>query len=302
MQDEIEARLASALDTELVAAEARRAEQAPTPDSMDLYFRGMASFNKGLTPEYLSQARDFFERSLALDPGNISAQVGAAAVHVMAANTYQTDDQTVRLASAEEALMGVLLRVPDHAYAHFLMGLTLTLTHRPSQGIAEYERALALDSNLAAARAHIGVTKHRLGCAEETEADVQAALRLSPSVNGPPRYMPATAKPAGRKTTVAYPSETESRSPALPVTTYATDKTKHASSFSSAVQLGACGGRSVIALRPWQRRLDCRFLPRPLRRRHGIDTSVAWRTSVALGHGALNFDRAAHRMTTLPSS
>jgi tetratricopeptide (TPR) repeat protein len=98
----------------------------------------------------------------------------------MAANTYQTDDQTVRLASAEEALMGVLLRVPDHTYAHFLMGLTLTLTHRPSQGIAEYERALALDSNLAAARAHIGVTKHRLGCAEETEADVQAALRLSP--------------------------------------------------------------------------------------------------------------------------
>jgi tetratricopeptide (TPR) repeat protein len=180
MQDEIEARLASALDTELVAAEARRAEQAPTPDSMDLYFRGMASFNKGLTPEYLSQARDFFERSFALDPGNISAQVGAAAVHVMAANTYQTDDQTVRLASAEEALMGVLLRVPDHTYAHFLMGLTLTLTHRPSQGIAEYERALALDSNLAAARAHIGVTKHRLGCAEETEADVQATVRLSP--------------------------------------------------------------------------------------------------------------------------
>ena len=40
--------------------------------------------------------------------------------------------------------MGVLLRVPDHAYAHFLMGLTLTHTHRPSQGIAEYERAWRL--------------------------------------------------------------------------------------------------------------------------------------------------------------
>ena len=46
MQDEIVARLASALDTELVAAEARRAEQAPTLDSMDFYFRGMASFNR----------------------------------------------------------------------------------------------------------------------------------------------------------------------------------------------------------------------------------------------------------------
>ena len=146
----------------------------PDPRLDGPLFSGHGVIQQGLTPEYLSQARDFFERSLALDPGNISAQVGAAAVHVMAANTYQTDDQTVRLASAEEALMGVLLRVPDHAYAHFLMGLTLTLTHRPSQGIAEYERALALDSNLAAARAHIGVTKHRLGCAEGTEADVQA--------------------------------------------------------------------------------------------------------------------------------
>ena len=38
MQDEIVARLAGALNAQLTAAEARRAEQAPTPDSMDLYF------------------------------------------------------------------------------------------------------------------------------------------------------------------------------------------------------------------------------------------------------------------------
>jgi hypothetical protein len=40
MQDEIAARLANALDTQLLSAEARRAEQAPKPDSMDLYFQG----------------------------------------------------------------------------------------------------------------------------------------------------------------------------------------------------------------------------------------------------------------------
>ena len=51
MQDEIVARLAGALDAELVAAEARRAEKAPTPDSMDLYFQGMAWLNKGRTPD-----------------------------------------------------------------------------------------------------------------------------------------------------------------------------------------------------------------------------------------------------------
>ena len=36
MQDEIVARLANALNAQLIIAEARRAERAPSPDSMDL--------------------------------------------------------------------------------------------------------------------------------------------------------------------------------------------------------------------------------------------------------------------------
>ena len=42
MQDEIVARLANAINTQLVAAEARRAERAPNPNSVDLYFQGLA--------------------------------------------------------------------------------------------------------------------------------------------------------------------------------------------------------------------------------------------------------------------
>ena len=42
IQDEIVARLAGALNAQLTAAEARRAEQALNPDSMDLYFQGLA--------------------------------------------------------------------------------------------------------------------------------------------------------------------------------------------------------------------------------------------------------------------
>src|SRR5271169_3043192 len=53
MQDEIVARLAGALNAQLVAAEARRAEQTPTPDSMDFYFQAMAWFYKGLTPRFM---------------------------------------------------------------------------------------------------------------------------------------------------------------------------------------------------------------------------------------------------------
>jgi TolB-like protein len=83
MQDEIVARLASQLGTQFIAAEARRAELTPHPDSMDLYFQGMACVSKGWTPEYVAQACGFFERALALDPGNIEALVGTGIADTM---------------------------------------------------------------------------------------------------------------------------------------------------------------------------------------------------------------------------
>ena len=78
MQDEIVAHLANQLGAQLVEAEARRAERSPDPDSMDLYFRGVAWLNKGMTAENISQAEAFFDRALALDPANTDALVGEA--------------------------------------------------------------------------------------------------------------------------------------------------------------------------------------------------------------------------------
>src|SRR5580692_11289677 len=76
MQDEIVARLANQLGTELIAAEARRAQQASNPDSVDLYFQGMEWLNRGINLENMNHARGFFERALALDPGNVDALLG----------------------------------------------------------------------------------------------------------------------------------------------------------------------------------------------------------------------------------
>jgi TolB-like protein len=78
VQDEIVSRLANTLNAQLVAAEARRAENAPHPDAIDLIFQGRAFFNKGQTSGNLTKARDFFERALARDPENVEALVGVA--------------------------------------------------------------------------------------------------------------------------------------------------------------------------------------------------------------------------------
>src|ERR1700734_134153 len=56
LQDELVASLASQLGAELITSEARRAERTPNPDSMDLYFQGMAWFTKGGNPADIARA------------------------------------------------------------------------------------------------------------------------------------------------------------------------------------------------------------------------------------------------------
>ena len=180
MQDEIVARLAGALNAELVAAEARRAEQATNPDSMDLYFQGLASYNKGLTPDNLAQTRGFLDRALSLDPDNVDALVGSARVDVTEGAFAFVADPTAAFAAAEVKLAKALSSVTDHARAHLYLGIVDIFTRRAAQGIAECEHALALDRNLAQAHSFIGRGKIFVGRAEETEAHVADALRLSP--------------------------------------------------------------------------------------------------------------------------
>ena len=180
MQDEIVARLAGALNAQLVAAEARRAEQAPNPDSMDLYFQGMAWLNKGTTPDNVAQARSFFDRALTADPDNVDALIGSAIADVVAGASAFVADPVAAFAAAEAKLTKALSLVPDHARAHMYLGLVEIWTKRAAQGIAECEHALALDRNLASAHPFIGLGKIFIGRAEETEAHIAEALRLSP--------------------------------------------------------------------------------------------------------------------------
>jgi TolB-like protein len=180
MQDEIVARLAGALHAELVAAEARRAEKVPTPDSMDLYFLGLAWFNKGFTPDNVARARGFFDRALSTDPDNVEALVGSARADAISGILVFVADSAAAFFAAEAKLTKALSSVPDHARGHMLLGYIEILTKRAARGIAECEHALALDRNLAQAHAYIGFGKIYTGRAEETEAHIVEALRLSP--------------------------------------------------------------------------------------------------------------------------
>jgi TolB-like protein/Tfp pilus assembly protein PilF len=180
MQDEIVARIARTLDNQLIVAEARRAARTLNPDAMDLYFQGRHSCNRGVTLENLTEARNSFERALATDPQNVDAMSWRALVETVLVAAFLKDNGPPYLAAAETMVLKALRLAPDHAWAHFTLAMVLIYTNRTAQGVAECERALALDRNLADAHEMMGQAKFYMGCGADTEFHVNEALRLSP--------------------------------------------------------------------------------------------------------------------------
>ena len=181
MQDEIVARLSNVVTAQVTAAEARRAKRAPNPDATDFFLQGRALWDKGITAANLGEARRLFQRALALNPADVRARVAIANVDIADAVSFSPDDRVARFAAAETVLNEALCLDPENAVAHLCLGIVQINTDRAAQGIRECERALELNRNLVNAQGHIGYAKILLGKADDTEALVLEALRLSPS-------------------------------------------------------------------------------------------------------------------------
>jgi len=180
MQDEIVARIARTLDIQLIVAEVRRTARTRNPEAMDFYFQGRHSWSKGITFEYVTEARSSFEQALAIDPQNVEAMSWIATIETALGLLFLTDHPHEHLTRAETIVLRALCLAPDHAWAHHVLGALMITTNRVAQGVAECERALALDRNLADAHEMIGAAKCYAGCSADTESHINEALRLSP--------------------------------------------------------------------------------------------------------------------------
>jgi TolB-like protein/class 3 adenylate cyclase/Flp pilus assembly protein TadD len=180
MQDEIISRLANELNAELVFAEAKRAERALNPTALELYFQGMVWIYKGPSHENFAIARDFFDRALKVDPNSVEALLGRARVEAGLGSAFVDENRWKHFAAAEPLLMKALALAPNNATAHAFLGIVLMQTRRVEAGLAQCERALALDRNLVNAFGMMSYGVQLIGRADETEGHVREAQRLSP--------------------------------------------------------------------------------------------------------------------------
>ena len=178
LQDEITSRIAVALDSELVIAEAAR----PTghPGALDYILRGRAASYKPTSRDNFDETVSLFERALALDPRSSEAQSYLAIELTARVLEDMTDTATADLARAE-GLAGKALAVSSRSgLAHFAKGQALRAQYRYAEAIPEYEIALALNRYLMGAYAPLGWCEFHTGSIDKVIALAEQAIRLSP--------------------------------------------------------------------------------------------------------------------------
>jgi TolB-like protein/Flp pilus assembly protein TadD len=182
MQDEIISRLARSVGVELVAAEGRRADlkQPHEMDAFDFAMRGLACMNRHQSQDNLKEARVHFEAALEIDGRSVPALTGLAHSHIEEVRIYVSTNPAEQLRLAKEAISKASAIAPDDAHAHCVQGELWHVSSMPDRAMREFEFAISLDRNLAAAHAGAGFGKVLLGQAEEAEGYISEAIRLSP--------------------------------------------------------------------------------------------------------------------------
>jgi adenylate cyclase len=178
VQNEIAARIARALDSQLAIAEARRT--IARPDALDYYMRGRAQLSKPISRENYDEAIGYFESALELDPQSVEAASWLATLLAVRALDELSDFPNDDLHRAKQLAAHALAAAPNNAMSHYARAQVLRAESRCAEAIPEYEAAIALDRSRAPAYAHIGWCKFLTGSVDGVIPYFEQAIRLSP--------------------------------------------------------------------------------------------------------------------------
>jgi adenylate cyclase len=183
LQDQVVARLANALNYELVRAAAETSAHSKNPDVIDLDMRGTEALWRSQqqpTKEGNLATRALFEQALKIDPDDATALAGSAATYLIE-NAYgwanpETDYEAKILGQADRAI-ALAPRTPWNYSAKVNW---LTMTGRAKEGLRVADAEVAINPNYAAAYSYRAFAETNLGQFEQAKADLQQAMRLSP--------------------------------------------------------------------------------------------------------------------------
>jgi adenylate cyclase len=180
LQDEVVARLANTLGTELVKAEAEKGARSKNPDAVDLAMRGWALVRQAkFTQEANEAARALFEQALKIEPSNADALVGDAYTYAIEYSIWRRTetDYDAKILSPTDQAVAI---APDALWAYIVKGVYLQYSHRADKAVDAANAGLAINSNYVHLWSMRGGANVFLARFEQARSDILQALRLSP--------------------------------------------------------------------------------------------------------------------------
>jgi TolB-like protein len=181
LRQSIVGRVITALDVHVPENEARSAALIGT-EHLDAW----ASFHLGLhhlyrfTSSSIGRAQQYFERAVALDPRLARAHAGLSFTHFLEAFLQFGPEARAAAAAARSHAERGLDLDPLDPFTHFNMGRSFWLTAEPDAAAGWLQRAVDLNPNYAQGYYASAFTAMLTGNAEDANARVDTALRLSP--------------------------------------------------------------------------------------------------------------------------
>jgi adenylate cyclase len=189
-QDEIVARLVSALQGELMQAEVSRSasDEAPNVGAEDLAMQCEASAYR-LAGEVTTPRIELCEQALQIDPRNVRALVRLATYYGSRVSRVQSPDREADLEQANTLVSRALEIDPGYYAAHCAKATVLEGRRRVSDGVAAAERCLALNPSSVDAYRALAVLNFFLARPEQVLAYVDRGTRLSPRDPATPIFL-----------------------------------------------------------------------------------------------------------------
>lgn len=181
VQDEITRAVAVAIEPAVHDAEQRRANRV-LPENLgawDAFHRGMW-FLEQVDPESNNQARDFFERAIALDPHFAPPHAWLVQVWLNARHVFFNHNGEDVAALARRAAQRAVALDPNDAAGHAALAWAAYMSGDPVGGVASAEHALTLNPNHIDAHLALAQNLVWLDRMEESRDATLSCLRLCP--------------------------------------------------------------------------------------------------------------------------
>lgn len=183
IQDEITARILTALEVQIAPKDRSRVAQRDTASvgAYDELLRGLDYFGRR-SPENNRLAKQHYERAIALDPGFARAYAGLAMVYARDATDGWDPKPEIALSRASELAEKAQRLDPSLHQVYFVEGMLALFRRNYEAAIGSTDHAISIKPSYADAYALRAWIEHFDGRIAEGLASMEQAVRLNPRI------------------------------------------------------------------------------------------------------------------------